>query len=153
MSSFEIPEKCRDCPVGKMYLEDLTQLEQRKQELIVVSNNIMDGVPASARPAMAQTIKEILAIPGVSADIDPEDVISQLEQSTRQALGEDLGDVMDTIDSFLESWRRLTLGCLGPLAMRAVKNGTEFTVTICTNHDLYNSGPSIFPTKIKSTKK
>ena len=116
--------RCDNCPLVRDMRE---HIDEHKAEV----DDIIAGSVSELPDRLAE---EILAL-GLSLGADPAAApdCHDLAQNIRKEGGLMLDSTNKHIESLEASLDVLRKGCAGPLGMRAVRDGTEYTSSLCTS--------------------
>ena len=118
------PEKCLDkCPVAKLITQHIDRHNVDVDDAISRSVSDLPDVVASAISESAQ----MFGLPGDG--IAP----TQIADKLRKQDGEIVEGLTAHIADLEAKRGQLTETCAGPLGMRAMRGGIEYTITVCTS--------------------
>ncbi len=131
MRDFIVPEKCIGCPVIDGIDKTIASIEAKKQVLNEIGESMLDGIPSEVRESIVVHIQKDHS--SELTDTDAEDVLRQLEDSSRTELVNKIDAVDAEISASKELKREKIENCTGKLTLRAVRNDAEYLVTICAS--------------------
>lgn len=135
-----IPESCADCGVQCELGAQLARMLAIKHMMTHVAESLIGDSGESFNAMVDESA--------------PVEIADQIKQFARSSTATNLDEIDRDIDATKEQIKTNANSCSGPLKMRASKNDTTYTVSVCTSADQYDdSGASHLPTHIKTHKK
>lgn len=133
-------DNCESCPVIGFYEAQIADRNQQTTEL-------MDGAFSDKPDQEAQQIHELASYIDANQSLlyTPQEMASKI----RQEVGEDIEAHQSEIEKLNISIELVRESCKGPLAMRAIRDNTEYTARICTSPEIIQDGKTSLPAKIK----
>lgn len=148
----EIPEKCRKCPNVSILRSDFDRLVAIKDQMTSDALDLMDDMPEESRANIISSLAVANSL-WLETELTPDGIVSKIQEGLRQHLGDLLNSVEQDLDQTIKDTETLLAKCSGgALSMRAEKNGTTFTATLCTA-ELDQPTESIDPVYIKRESK
>ncbi len=117
-----IPEKCLPCPAVRVIRDHIDLHEKQKESITEFA--VSDKLDEFAARYYDQVS---------NVHVDRPSSCEEVSKGMRADAADQLDFLDQHIDGIKEQRKRLVTGCAGSLGMRAIRDGINFTVRVCTS--------------------